>query len=151
MRFRLRLATPIFAGFTVALALSYTIFQQPLGAKRLVLILPPTIHPNVAARITVAAVNDLMQVDTYREDLVEVSVNPCSHASLAVEGAPQPEWNSPVTLRLFESKATPIMVGDRYETVALTARWIGEGPILQFHTHSCIFLNLGITVLDITM
>jgi len=128
-RFKHRRIMFILIGFIVALALSYTTLpQQPPGAKRLTLVTPPTIHPNIAAEVTVAAFNDLMQVDVSRGDLDEVSLSPGSHARLAVEET-QPEWTSIVTLRLVEGKATLIILGGRYETVVLTARWVdSESP-----------------------
>lgn len=136
---RVRLKKPlaiIFAAVTLAIGAFYVIvWSPPPTATRLILLFPPTMHPQVTAEITVAALNDNMQIDPSRDDLIRISLNPGSHAKVGLADTAQSEWAKNITVRLTNGKASFMIVGERLEMVVISAEWIdGRSPLQSLTT-----------------
>ena len=136
VRIRKRLAI-LFAAVTLAISAFYMIVSSPPppAATGLIMLFPPTMHPHVAAEITVAAVDDYMQIDPSRDDLIRISLNPGSRARLGLAETPQSEWAQNLTVRLVNGKASFMMMGERLEMVVMCAEWIdGRSPLRPLTT-----------------
>ena len=110
------------------------VVKKQSEASRLLLFFPPTMTVGGPAIFVVEAVNDDRQIDTGRDDLINISVS-TSGVVVGTSGVSQALWSQTAKVRLAEGKASFMVVVERRGTFIISANWIEGRSLLESDAH----------------
>lgn len=104
--------------------------EIPIEASKLIILKPSrALHLGVEAELIIEAVSDGGVLDSSRDDLVEVSLSPNSHAQLGYSDRSRTIWHNSLIIKLEKGQCQIKFIDKHMERVHILVEWL-EGKSL---------------------
>ncbi|WP_455280340.1 hypothetical protein [[Eubacterium] cellulosolvens] len=120
------LATFLLLGiFSVAVYYVLTPPEEiPIEASKLVIVKPSEIPVGSEVELTIKAVNDDGLLDTKRDDLVNIYLDPNSHAQIGYPERSNNIWSDSLSVKLEDGLTKIKFVDPEFERIRISVEWI---------------------------
>ncbi len=120
------LATLLLLGmFSVAFYYVLTPTEEiPIEASKLVIVKPSEIPVRGEVELTIKAISDDGLLDTERDDLVKIYLEPNSHAPIGYSETSNIIWSDSLSVKLEDGFAKIKFVDPEFERIRISVEWI---------------------------
>jgi hypothetical protein len=98
--------------------------EIPIDASKLVIVKPSEIPIKSEVELTIKAVNDDGLLDTKRDDLVKIYLEPHSHAQIGYFERSNIIWSDSLSVKLEGGYAKIKLVDPEFERIRISVEWI---------------------------
>ena len=120
------LATLLLLGiFSVSVYYVLTTPEEiPIEASKLVIVKPSEIPIGNEVELTIKAISDDRLLDTTRDDLVKIYLEPNSHAQIGYSETSQIIWSNSLSVRLENGLTKIKFIDPEFERIRISVEWI---------------------------
>jgi hypothetical protein len=118
--------------FSIAIYFVLTTPEEiPIEASKLVIVKPSEIPVRNEVVLTIKAINDDGFLDIKRDDLVEIALDPNSHAQIGYLENSNIIWSNSLLIRLEAGLAKVKFVDPKFERIRISVEWIEGNSKLE--------------------
>jgi tetrahydromethanopterin S-methyltransferase subunit F len=120
------LATLLLLGiFSVSVYYVLTTPEEiPIEASKLVIVKPSEIPIGNEVELTIKAISDEGLLDTKRDDLIKIYLEPNSHAQIGYSETSQIIWSNSLSVRLENGLTKIKFIDPEFERIRISVEWI---------------------------
>jgi len=123
---RALLATLLLLGiFSVSVYYVLTTPEEiPIEASKLVIVKPSEIPIGNEVELTIKAISDEGLLDTKRDDLIKIYLEPNSHAQIGYSETSKIIWSDSLSVRLEDGLTKIKFIDPEFERIRISVEWI---------------------------
>ncbi|WP_455368708.1 hypothetical protein, partial [[Eubacterium] cellulosolvens] len=111
--------------FSVAIYYVLTTPEEiPIEASKLVIVKPSEIPIRSEVELTIKAVSDEGHLDTKRDDLIKIYLDPNSHAQIGYSKTSNIIWSNSLSVKLEDGLAKIKFKDPEFERIRISIEWI---------------------------